>query len=259
MRFFQYIRSVFAKQSPNHPVQALSQATQTAPDTMNSPIKHVNEYYKQLNDADIQQGIHRLFIGGMWEEIGELQFTFLREQGLQPTHTLLDVGCGSLRGGIHFVPYLNTGNYYGLDINASLIEAGKGELAAINALEKEPHLLVDDQFQFSRFRATFDYALAISVFSHLYVNHIQRCLSEMKKTLNPNGVFYATFFVAPHPLHLSNIHHEPGGVVSHFDEDPFHYAMTDIEAMAASVGFRAEHIHEWKHPRNQQMIAFRHI
>lgn len=232
--------------------------TQSSADSAPGPMHHVNQYWQQLQESDIDQGIHRLFVGGMWEEIGALQFEFLCAQGLKPHHTLLDVGCGSLRGGIHFVPYLDTGNYYGLDINASLIDAGKRELAAINALSKEPHLLVDDQFRFSRFGAQIDYALAISVFSHLYVNHIQRCLIEMKKVLKNDGVFYATFFVAPHPLHLDDIHHQPGGVVSHFDQDPFHYALSEIEAMAASVGFRAEHISTWQHPRNQQMIAFRH-
>lgn len=254
MRFVQQIRDFFAPR----PHGGDSQPKPTGAEASEGPMHHVNQYWQQLDDADIHQGVHRLFVGGMWEEIGTLQFQFLCQQGLRPEHALLDVGCGSLRGGIHFVPYLNTGNYYGLDINASLIEAGKRELAAIDALSKEPHLLVDDQFRFSRFGAQVDYALAISVFSHLYANHILRCLVEMKKVLKADGVFYATFFVAPHPLHIDDIHHEPGGIVSHFDQDPFHYALSEIQAMAASVGFTAEHVRTWQHPRNQQMIAFRH-
>lgn len=254
MQFVKRIRGFFAP-SPNKVIPHLDlSVSETTTDSMQG----VNNYWKQLDEADIGQGVHRLFVGGMWEEIGMLQFQFLCQQGLQPHHSLLDVGCGSLRGGIHFVPYLNTGNYYGLDINASLIKAGTRELAAINALSKEPHLLVDNQFRFSRFVAQVDYALAISVFTHLYVNHIQRCLVEMKQVLKPDGIFYATFFIAPQPLHLDDIQHEPGGIVSYFDQDPFHYAFSEIQAIAVNVGFTAEHILDWKHPRNQQMIAFRH-
>lgn len=55
----------------------------------------------------------RGYVGGLWHELGELQFRFLVDQGLRPEHVLLDIACGSLRGGVRFVPYLNPGNYLG--------------------------------------------------------------------------------------------------------------------------------------------------
>ncbi|KAF0817854.1 hypothetical protein KIS4809_3372 [Bacillus sp. ZZV12-4809] len=55
----------------------------------------------------------------MWKEIGELQLKFMKEQGLQPNE-MLKIGCGSLRGGIFFIKYLNKGKYTGLDLNSSL-------------------------------------------------------------------------------------------------------------------------------------------
>ena len=42
-------------------------------------------------------------VGGLSDEIGPLQFFFLRWEGLRPEHTLVDVGCGGLLGGVHFV------------------------------------------------------------------------------------------------------------------------------------------------------------
>ena len=87
-------------------------------------MSEINRYYRQLTQEQINAGRHRDMVGGMWEEIGRLQFEFLRARGLKPRHRLLDIGCGSLRGGIHAINYLETGNYYGLDINLSLIEAG---------------------------------------------------------------------------------------------------------------------------------------
>jgi len=41
---------------------------------------------------------HRRYVGGMWEEIGQLQFDYLVSQGLRPEHVFCDVACGSLRG-----------------------------------------------------------------------------------------------------------------------------------------------------------------
>ena len=76
--------------------------------------------------GQVRAGQHREVIGGLWDEMGRLQLEFMRAQGLQPQHRLLDLGCGSLRAGIHFVRYLDAGRYYGLDHNQSLLDAGYG-------------------------------------------------------------------------------------------------------------------------------------
>jgi SAM-dependent methyltransferase len=220
-------------------------------------MKNTNSYWKQLTKKEIKNGDHRQFTGGLWEEIGLLQFDFLKKQGLLPEHRFLDVGCGSLRGGIHFIQYLNTGNYFGLDVNASLIEAGKLELAAINCIEKQPNLLVNDKFEFSKFGVQLDFALAFSVFSHLFSNQIGRCLVEVEKVLNPQGAFFATFFQAPSPLYLPNINHQPGNMTSKLDSDPFHYSIDEIQLLAKHAGLKAELVAGWEHPRAQKMICFR--
>lgn len=54
---------------------------------------HINNYGVELTDSEIQKGMHREPVGGMWEEIGRLQFDFLIQNGLKPDHKLLDVGC----------------------------------------------------------------------------------------------------------------------------------------------------------------------
>jgi SAM-dependent methyltransferase len=140
-------------------------------------MRGINPYWLGLTPSEIAAGFHRSFVGGLWEEIGRWQLEFLKEQGLAPHHLLLDAGCGALRGGIHLVPYLYDGHYYGFDINASLIEAGRLELAN-TAITKTPHLLVDDGFNASRFGVRFDIILAQSLFTHLFANSIVRCLVE---------------------------------------------------------------------------------
>jgi hypothetical protein len=71
--------------------------------------------------------------------MGGLQFTLLFQAGLRETHRLLDVGCGSLRGGRLFIPYLRAGHYYGVEPNEWLVEEGiANELGAEILTVKRP-------------------------------------------------------------------------------------------------------------------------
>jgi SAM-dependent methyltransferase len=100
---------------------------------------------------------------------------------------LLDLGCGALRGGLHFIRYLDTGNYYGMDVNASLIDAGKRELEEAKLADRKPQLLVTEGFELGAFATTFDYAIAVSVFTHLPMNHIIQCLVNVRPVLRPGA------------------------------------------------------------------------
>ena len=221
-------------------------------------IQSVSPYYQfHFTARDIRRGKHREVIGYNWDEIGKVQFNFLLDRGLQPTHPLLDVGCGPLRGGIHFVRYLDVGNYYGVDLSANLIEAGKYELEKAEIFNREPHFLVTDKFELHRFAVQFDYALAHSVFTHLPMNQIVRCLVEMKKVLKPTGVFYASFFEAPSVAHIKEILHIPGNMITHMDSDMFHYSFHELEWLATNAGLKAEFVGAWNHPfPDVKMAAF---
>jgi SAM-dependent methyltransferase len=223
--------------------------------TVTRSMVGVNSYHHILSDSDIVAGAHRGFVGGLWEEIGQLQFDFLLAHGLKPNHTLVDIGCGALRGGIHFVRYLQPGNYYGLDINPSLISAGQKELEAAGLADRRAELVVNDKFELSTFGRTFDYGLAVSVFTHLYLNHIARCLCEMRKVMRPNSQFFCTFFEAASPIHLAPITHSPGNITTYYDSDPFHYGFEELDRLAMHCGLAARLMGDWVHPRDQRMIA----
>ncbi len=213
-------------------------------------------YGRQLTDAEIQEGVHRTMVGDMWEELGKLQFDFLCAQGLLPEHQFLDVGCGALRGGIHFIRYLEPGHYCGIDLNASLIKAGRDvELPAVGLVDKHPHLLVNDRFVFEKFGRPFDFVLALSVFTHLPVNSIERCLVKLVKVLKPGGRFFASFFEAPQRHHLEEIVH-PGGIVTRSDADPFHYHVSTFVDLARDLPLRVKNLGAWNHPRSQHMLMF---
>jgi len=219
-------------------------------------MNEINKYNRQLSRDEIEAGIHRTMVGGMWDKIGPLQFDFLRARGLKPGHRFLDIGCGALRGGIHAIEYLERGNYYGLDMNQSLIEAGRRELQIAGLEHKNPRLALNDRFELGLFEQKFEYLLALSVFTHLFANHIIRCLAEVRKVLAPEGRFFATFFLAPHSVHLAPIVHLPGGIKTEYDRDPYHYSPDEIRAMAKLANLSVEIIGDWDHPRAQQMLVF---
>lgn len=218
--------------------------------------EHENGYWRELTEDQIARGAHRSAVGGLWDEIGPLQLRFLMEQGLRAEDRLLDVGCGALRGGIHFVRYLERGHYYGIDRNRSLIKAGRRELALAGFEASDVHLLVNADFDCSEFGVEFDYAIAVSLFTHLYMNHIVRCLVEVHRSLRLGGSFFATYFEAPRPAHIGSIRHQPGDVITFLDSDPFHYSYEELAAAGRAAGLEPERIGEWGHPRSQQMIRF---
>jgi SAM-dependent methyltransferase len=220
----------------------------------------INDYYRRrLTENEVSEGLHRSFIGGMWDELGKLQIDFVRAEGLQAGMNFLDVGCGPLRGGVRFIDFLDAGNYYGVDINQSLLDAGyERELSpALRAKTPRKNLLCDEHFGFSRFGRTFDYAVAQSVFSHLPLNHIRLCLIELGKCMRSGGKFYATFFESPagHPLDQPLVQ-QPGGVTTYADQDPYHYKLADFSWCIGELPWQIHYVGEWNHPRAQKMLRF---
>jgi SAM-dependent methyltransferase len=59
---------------------------------------------------------------------------------LQPHQRVVDYGCGSLRIGLHFMTFLDAGNYFGLDVTTDFIEIGKTLIAPVVLADKRPQL-----------------------------------------------------------------------------------------------------------------------
>ncbi len=123
------------------------------------------------------------------------QFQVLVSLGLREHHYMLDIGCGSLRGGRLFIVYLQPGHYCGVEPEEWLLREGiEHEIGKELVALKKCRFINDREFTLTAFRQQFDFILAQSIFSHASSGQIQRCLEQVKKVLKPDGVFVATFF-----------------------------------------------------------------
>jgi SAM-dependent methyltransferase len=191
---------------------------------------------------------HREFVGGLWSEMAHLQFGFLTSQGLRPSHVFLDIGCGSLRAGRLLIPYLEPGNYLGIDKHRELIEAGKANEIEPATLEaKRPELLASDCFSFDLFSRRPDFCLAQSLFSHLGERDIGLCFRKLTAFVEPGCRFFASFWETSIPV--------PQLARSHSNR-AFYYTRHKMETFGRDFGWEPRYIGDWNHPREQMMIEY---
>jgi SAM-dependent methyltransferase len=227
---------------------------------MELPTAVISRYYdKTAIEAEVAAGRHRQSVGGLWELVGELQANFLVSRGLKPHHRLIDIGCGSLRGGVGLIRYLDAGNYVGTDLNESLLKAGyEIELAQAGLAYKLPrsNLVVDAEFDFSWCPMQFDFALAQSVFTSLPLNFLRVCLERLATFVVPGGRFLASIFIIPDDHPTSKPYRHPSGWTSYGAKEPYHYRFSDVEFCCRALPWKAVNLGDWAHPLSLQMIEF---
>ncbi len=191
---------------------------------------------------------HRSFVGpeALYDVFSAMQFNLLTTLGLREHHRLLDIGCGSLRGGRLFISYLAPGHYAGIEPEEWLVAEGvRLQLGTELLRMKSPELAHRDDFRLSALDRRFDFLLAQSIFSHATQSQIRTCLSEAKRVLEPEGLFAASFFEGEQDyrgerwaLHAS-------------------YTFDTLTKWAGEAGLHVMRI-DWPHPDGQQWLVFRH-
>ena len=191
---------------------------------------------------------HRAYVGGLWDEMGKLQFDFLVHEGLQRGDVLLDIACGSLRAGRYFIAYLDAGHYLGIDKEPDLVNAGiRHELTADILRAKQPEFVISDSFEFGRFSKRPTFAIAQSLFTHLPAYGIAQCFAKVRASLKDHGRFYATYFQTQTQVQNESQPH---------DHHAFYYTKAEMEAFGMESSFRSEYIGDWKHPRGQVIVRY---
>jgi SAM-dependent methyltransferase len=121
----------------------------------------------------------------------KFQISFLRSHGLLPHHTLIDLGCGTLRGGIPLIDYLGAGNYCGLDVRERVLTEAKKELAEHGLEQKRPLLVQAKNADDAVRDLKVDVIWAFSVLIHMDDRVLRDTLAFASRHLKADGVFFA--------------------------------------------------------------------
>jgi SAM-dependent methyltransferase len=185
---------------------------------------------------------YRAYVGPPedYDLIAAMTFNLLTTLGLRQHHSLLDVGCGSLRIGRLLIPYLNRGKYFGIEPAEWLVAEGiKQELGETVVQTKRPTFFFTDSPEtVVRAKVSFDFALAQSIFSHCGLDLIRGWLSAVSRALAEDGVLIATFLPSD----------EDSPRTGWVYPDCVNYRPTTLERAAEEANLRFE-ILDWKHPR----------
>lgn len=173
-----------------------------------------------------------------YDFMGASQFRLLCTLGLRAGHDLLDVGCGSLRGGRFFISYLDEGRYCGIEPNEWLIREAIEHQVGNDLLRiKKPRFDYNSDFATDVFGQPFDFIIAQSIFSHAGRDLIARALGNFRTSLKPAGIIAATFVEAARDYEGSGWVY-PGCVT---------YLPSTVEGFAKEAGLSIVRI-PWYHP-----------
>jgi cyclopropane fatty-acyl-phospholipid synthase-like methyltransferase len=185
---------------------------------------------------------YRAYVGPPedYDLIAAMTFNLLTTLGLRQRHSLLDVGCGSLRIGRLLIPYLNRGKYFGVEPNEWLVKEGiKRELGeAVLEIKRPTFFFSASPGAISQPKVLFDFAVAQSIFSHCGLDLIKEWLSAISRSLAEDGALMATFLPGE----------EDSPTKGWVYPECVNYRPATLERAAADVNLRFE-ILDWKHPR----------
>lgn len=190
-----------------------------------------------LNPGDAH---YRAYIGQpeRYDLVSAMVFNLLTCLGLRQHHRVLDIGCGSLRVGRLLIPYLNPGNYVGVEPNGWLVDDGiANEIGEDLRAIKRPRFHIDASLSGIDEPLNIDIAFAHSVFSHGGIDVIRGWLADAARHLRPNGVLVATFSVG-------KADHEGHGWVY---PGCVSYTPETMNALASEYGFTFQML-DWAHP-----------
>lgn len=184
---------------------------------------------------------YRAYIGpaSEYDLVSAMTFSLLAACGLRQHHSVLDVGCGSLRLGRLLLPYLNPGKYFGLEPNRWLVDDGiRFEVGPSFAQSRRPTFIYDTSLSSLAEDTKFDYVVAQSIFSHTAPDLLEQWLREISGVLSQQGILLATIIQGETPC-------EGAGWVY---PECVEYPLDSVAAVAARHGLQFQAL-DWFHPR----------
>jgi len=131
----------------------------------------------------------------LWKMKRDFQMSFLLSRGLEPRHRLVDIGCGTLRGGIPIIEYLDAGHYCGIEAREEALAEARKELEQHGLAGRQPDLVHARDLAALSLPGQFDFAWAFSVLFHMPEEVLEGCIDFVGRQLVEGGSLYANVHI----------------------------------------------------------------
>lgn len=158
--------------------------------------------------------------------LGEWALEFLKREGLEPHHRIVEVGLDVTPGSSPLADFVGAERYGYWQAGAPAIP-GFGHA---------------------------DYVIAPSVFKHLPLNTIARIMAIAGLHVPHRCRVYATFFDAP-GLQVFSPTARPGGVTTFPELEPYQYSFELLRGVADAIGVRTDRIADSSHPEGESVLV----
>jgi SAM-dependent methyltransferase len=148
------------------------------------------------------------FVGGGHFNENQFLESFVELCDLRPNHRVLDVGCGIGKQAVPLTKYLNAdGSYEGFDIVPEGIDWCERQIHRrfpnfrfrhVDIFNKHynPHgKALPSQWHFPYLTGEFDFACAISVFTHMLPDAVRNYIIETARVVKPGAKSFLSFFL----------------------------------------------------------------
>ncbi|TJV24023.1 MAG: class I SAM-dependent methyltransferase [Mesorhizobium sp.] len=156
--------------------------------------------------------VHLMMLTGggpdTFEEISNKHFLSLKKHvAIDPSHNLLEIGCGIGRDAIPLSSFLTSGSYMGVDIIRPSIDWCVDNISKRSPNCEFVHFDVKDQLhnphgtistkdiRLPTKEGSVDRIFLFSVFTHMFEAEIVHYLKEFRRSVKSNGLVYATTFI----------------------------------------------------------------
>jgi ubiquinone/menaquinone biosynthesis C-methylase UbiE len=126
--------------------------------------------------------------GGPFDHVGRMELSVLLMEGLKPTDTLLDFGCGTGRLAVQVIPQLTGGRYIGVDISQTMLDRARirvGRIVPTHHCDVQWVKQTTAEFPFPE--QSIDIICAFSVFTHMEHEDTFNYLTHARKVIRTRG------------------------------------------------------------------------
>ena len=153
-------------------------------------LRAIKQRLKSLTQSRMERRHGRVGPPELWKMKRDFQIQFLKSAKLEPHHYFLDIGCGTLRGGLPVIDYLQVGRYYGVDVRPEVLDEARKELREAKLQDKTPTLLATSDIGELVINQQFDFIWAFSVLIHLDDDILHDTIRFVARHLSDDGTFY---------------------------------------------------------------------